>query len=80
MLGTLGTALRSGPPVVAGNQNCFDSGLGADLIDRIDHIEIASPPRRFWKNTPYPFVFIRVHSWFKSCATLCVLRKPSLRK
>jgi hypothetical protein len=45
-----GTSL-SGPPVVAGNQNCFDSGLGADLIDRI---EIASPPRRFWKNAPYP--------------------------
>jgi hypothetical protein len=54
LLSKVGTALRSGPPVVAGNQNCFDSGLGADLIDRIDRIEIASPPRRFWKNTPYP--------------------------
>jgi hypothetical protein len=51
LLSKVGTALLSGPPVVAGNQNCFDSGLGADLID---HIEIASPPRRFWKNTPYP--------------------------
>jgi hypothetical protein len=54
LLSKVGTALRSGPPVVAGNQNCFDSGLGADLIDRIDHIEIASLPRRFWKNAPYP--------------------------
>jgi hypothetical protein len=67
LLSKVGTALRSGPPVVAGNQNCFDSGLGADLIDRI---EIASLPRRFWKNAPYLFVFIRVYSWFKFCSTL----------
>jgi hypothetical protein len=60
LLSKVGTALRSGPPVVAGNQNCFDSGFRtwdsefeSDLFDLSDSPSFTAVLEK--RTLPQPF-------------------------